>query len=37
MSELERTVDELMPQLVADLKRLTAIPSIAFDGFDKLG
>ena len=35
MSELERTVDELMPQLVADLKRLTAIPSIAFDGFDK--
>ncbi len=35
MSELERTVDQLMPQLVADLKQLTAIPSIAFDGFDR--
>ncbi len=35
MSELEHTVDQLLPRLVDDLKRLTAIPSIAFDGFDK--
>lgn len=35
MTELERVVDDLLPQLVADLKRLTAIPSIAFDGFDR--
>ena len=35
MTELERAVDELLPGLVSDLKRLTAIPSIAFDGFDK--
>ena len=35
MTELEHTVDQLLPRLVDDLKRLTAIPSIAFDGFDK--
>src|SRR5690242_7403843 len=35
MSELTDRVDALMPQLVDDLKRLTAIPSIAFDGFDR--
>lgn len=34
MSELEQAVDALLPELIADLKRLTAIPSIAFDGFD---
>ncbi len=35
MTQLEQVVDELMPRLTEDLKRLTAIPSIAFDGFDK--
>jgi cysteinylglycine-S-conjugate dipeptidase len=35
MAELETVVDQLMPRLVSDLKHLTAIPSIAFDGFDK--
>ncbi len=35
MTELERAVEALMPDLVADLTRLTAIPSIAFDGFDQ--
>lgn len=33
MGELEDTVDTLMPGIVADLKRLAAIPSIAFEGF----
>lgn len=35
MSDTAAAVDELMPELVADLKRLAAIPSIAFDGFDQ--
>jgi cysteinylglycine-S-conjugate dipeptidase len=35
MATVEQIVDHLMPGLVRDLKRLTAIPSIAFDGFDK--
>lgn len=35
MSEVEAVVETLMPDLVADLKRLAAIPSIAFDGFDR--
>ena len=34
MSDVEAVVEALMPELVADLKRLAAIPSIAFDGFD---
>ena len=33
MGELEITVDALMPDLVRDLVRLAAIPSIAFEGF----
>ena len=35
MSELTERVGALMPQLIEDLKRLTAIPSIAFKGFDQ--
>lgn len=35
MTELGSRVEQLMPELVADLKRLTAIPSIAFDGFPR--
>ncbi|GAA3626272.1 M20/M25/M40 family metallo-hydrolase [Microlunatus ginsengisoli] len=35
MSELTDRVDALMPRLVEDLKRLVAIPSIAFEGFDR--
>ena len=34
MSRVEAVVETLMPDLVADLKRLASIPSIAFDGFD---
>lgn len=34
MTQVTEAVDELLPGLVEDLKRLTAIPSIAFDGFD---
>ena len=35
VSDVAAVVDGLIPELVADLKRLAAIPSIAFDGFDK--
>lgn len=35
MTDLPTAVDALLPELVEDLKRLTAIPSIAFDGFDR--
>ena len=35
MADVSTVVDGLMPELVADLKRLAAIPSIAFDGFDR--
>ena len=35
MADLPTDVDALMPSMIDDLKRLTAIPSIAFDGFDK--
>ena len=34
MSDVEAVVETSMPELVTDLTRLAAIPSIAFDGFD---
>jgi acetylornithine deacetylase/succinyl-diaminopimelate desuccinylase-like protein len=34
VSDVEAVVETLMPELVADLTRLAAIPSIAFEGFD---
>jgi len=34
-AQLTTEVDALMPEVVADLKRLAAIPSIAFPGYPK--